>query len=472
MLIMDKLKMLRCRLIDDTKQSNKRTGENMKIKLKLYALSLVLIFVTSTSTTVSPNVILINNQTNVTALNEETNPNMVGSQNVDRIAHSQVKFGIHNLTQKSVYNKFELTLNEDRFEIEPVEVVKMNMDIYFVVDEKGIFSSAKLDQIYNIQVRINHLDKNIFETSLITNKNAIWLSFYHNNKLYELAPDGDTNAIHNLFQTKSLKVSDKKSEIDNLDNTSIQKQSTEQLSSSSESLISSTNQNQNLGLSATNYYPNLVLAGSSSFYSAYGSNWAAQITSIFNGGGDEDMYDMFADLNIYWNLRRVFTFTSGGPSSVYAGEFLDEYVNFVKGLSYGDPMFPFHSTYIFSGHDFQFNTQGAAYINEFADIWHPSILDDWIPMGVVEARSSASLREIRWTLTHEAGHTANADHIYSSSYTKTCYWWIFRRYTTAFSVMAWYYDGPFYCSSGRDWSDFYWSTTNTNRVTVRISGYI
>lgn len=176
------------------------------------------------------------------------------------------------------------------------------MNTYFVLDDKGNSKIAPLKQIYRINAYLFIEGQGNATIDFITNIDSIWLSFEFKNYFYEISPIRDFKTDNELYQIHNLDITLRDYEKDS----SVSTYKSDKPERQKESITLD-----------TVHYPDLVLAGSVSFYNAYGSNWAAEMENIFDSSGDEDLYSMFYWNDIEWNLRRKFAFTSGGPSSNY-----------------------------------------------------------------------------------------------------------------------------------------------------------
>lgn len=331
------------------------------------------------------------------------------------------------------------------------------MNTYFVLDDKGNSKIAPLKQIYRINAYLFIEGQGNATIDFITNIDSIWLSFEFKNYFYEISPIRDFKTDNELYQIHNLDITLRDYEKDS----SVSTYKSDKPERQKESITLD-----------TVHYPDLVLAGSVSFYNAYGSNWAAEMENIFDSSGDEDLYSMFYWNDIEWNLRRKFAFTSGGPSSNYVNGFLTEYTNYVKGLDENDPIFPFHSSVMLSGHEF-LDAVGSAWPDEFQEISHPQDLDYYKPLAIAQAHPNNAIRLKKAILAHEVSHIAGGEHDESTSSVSGClvwgWFWFEWRYVTVFSLMDSSYHGSYVCIHESTATEFFWSTTNENVIlsTVR-----
>lgn len=429
---------------------------------KKIALLLIILMMNLSSIEVSQNTIVdpttkINDEQDI----EVQSPNeilTIDDQIPDNIKiKEEVIFSGLNLTEGLPFDQFNLNINHSEFTIQPIDVIELDMNTYFVLDDKGNSKIAPLKQIYRINAYLIIEGHGNTTIDFITNIDSIWLSFEFKNYFYEISPIRDYKTDNELYQIHNLDITLRDYEKD----------------SSASTCKSDRPESQKERISLdTVHYPDLVLAGSVSFYNAYGSNWAAEMENIFDSSGDEDLYSMFYWNDIEWNLRRKFVFTSGGPSSNYVNGFLTEYTNFVKGLDENDPIFPFHSSVILSGHEF-IDGLGYAWVDEFYEISHPQDLNSYKPFAMIQAHPNSDIRLKKFLLVHEVSHIAGGIHSEYVSSVSSCFvfgwfWWEVR-YVTVYSLMDSIYHGRYICNDGSKATEFFWSTVNENVIlsTVR-----
>lgn len=388
----------------------------------------------------------------VESSNQFETPHDKVAENYNPAPHVKVNsiFGGANLTNFDIYQPFNMELAELDFTITPTSIIKKDMTKYLTIDETGVFRVANLRQIYRLKADISLFGSIVAQTTIVTDIQSISFSFTYGNVSYTYSPISDEIVADGMSQRHVVKIINKSNSRTNTNKETVN--------------------NNFLRLSA-NYYPELVLAGSNSFYNDYGSNWGSQLMTIFDDSGYEDTYDSFSDLNIFWNLRYLFVFISGGPSSSNILTFSNDWHNFIRGRSPSDGIFPFHAAVLVAGHNFANNYIGLAGENTFHKIEHPDDLIPYNAIAVTQANFDDSMHRNKYVLTHEIGHITNGVHAYITAFTSNC--WSPWSWKTVYGISLMDpYHGTYFCFSGAYFTSFFWNSINANRIETRVSNHI
>ncbi len=307
------------------------------------------------------------------------------------VSHSVVQIDSKEVTRQYANLKsanFQIDLDLIQFSF-PASIEKVNMSNFWEVDEKNNFKQANIPQIYHIESLDNGDTGSVF-----VSETSVRGHFTIDEEIYELKPlyeNGKFIATSNYALYKESDIQDLNSYYE----------TSEPADDSSSKIRPHSIKNKDLAIEPdTTYTVHVVRSASNSFYSDHGSNWASELSSIWDGGGNDDPKSaLTSELPIYFSIQSTFVFISGGPSSSNAGTFRIEFKNFMNTLSSGDSSYNPDWGWMISGHDFSGSTIGSAYTGSLNYAAPPNSKQ----FSVNEAKNGAE-RMVRNSMMHEGGH--------------------------------------------------------------------
>ncbi len=335
--------------------------------------------------------------------------------------------GKSNISTLFTGNYFQLSFNENVFNINVHEKKNKDMNKFFTVkDQKGNieWNNAKLTQIQIFRSTIINKFGTSNETNIVSNEHALWMDFAIGNHTYELEPVESTSDYENIispllkhrltsrYKTESFTLEDQSNDQNAISLNDIKEKSNNEIRP------------------MTAYNPYLEIVSSSSFLEVWESNWAGKLVNYFEGGSN-NVYNQYAEENIYWQDRRYFTFLDGyGPIGENVFYINQTFVNWISTLSEFIPEPYWHRIYGIAKwygefHSVTCQTHGFCGENSYEN--HQPVI---ALTGITLDSPYDSDDAIRYTFTHELGHLLNDDHNDGTSNSETCYYFI------------WYYPCP------------------------------